>query len=608
MSLDIAQKLLDDQQVELTVTVPDDRAQQAMRQAARKLARKIRIPGFRPGKAPYNVVLQRVGQGAILDEALDTLGQDVYREALEQAEVNPYSAGSMTNVELDPLRITYVVPLRPEVDLGDYRDIRVDYVPAELDDDELEEVLEQMRAQQAVIEDKDGPAELGNVVNLNVSGTLVPLEDDGSDDDADDDEEIVDEFLMDESEIDVILHEKLNWPAPGFAPHLIGIADGETREVAYTFPDDFENEDLAGRQATFTVTCNKVKTRTLPDWSDELAARLGTDGEYESLLDLRMKVRHEMTEYKQQEREEEYRLAATARLVEGATVKFPPQMLDEELETARKNLDQRLKEQNLSLEDYMKFTQRTEDDINEELRPGAIERLKRMLSLSKLVELEGIHVHDEDVDAEVERLIGNMGGVGGDDENDEQRAELQAGIRNFYNQPQIRQTIFLDVLGQRANDTLVRIAKGEYDPAMHKHDHAHDHADEEPAEAPAAQPATAATTGQVAAAVEEAVGLSPEAKARPQRKAPPAASDKPEPLKKLEGIGPKTQTALHEAGITTFAQVAEMTPDAIRVILDDAGLPKVINPATWPEQAALAAAGDWDALTALQTELSGGKR
>jgi len=121
MTLNIEKHDLAECQVQLTVEVPGDRIQGAMRSAARRLSNKTRIPGFRPGKAPYDMVVRKVGEEAVFDEALDNLGQDIYREALQQSEIEPYAPGSLEElVTRDPLVLRYVIPLEPEVELGDY--------------------------------------------------------------------------------------------------------------------------------------------------------------------------------------------------------------------------------------------------------------------------------------------------------------------------------------------------------------------------------------------------------------------------------------------------------------------------------------------------------
>ncbi len=173
-------KDLEDRQVEITVEVPSDRVQKAMQAAARKLSRRIKIPGFRPGKAPYPVVLNKVGEEQVFEEALDALGQEVYQSALDEAEIDPYAPGALEEVvSRDPLVLRYSVPLAPEIELGTYRDLRLAYEISEVTDESVEDVMEDLRQGQALIEPVDRAAEMDDVVVLDVEGEL---QDDGASD------------------------------------------------------------------------------------------------------------------------------------------------------------------------------------------------------------------------------------------------------------------------------------------------------------------------------------------------------------------------------------------------------------------------------------------
>lgn len=409
-----------------------------MRKAARRLSKNTRIPGFRPGKAPYEVVVRVLGRETVFEEALDDLGPEVYRSALEQAQLEPYAPGTLDEVLSEkPLVLRYTVPLAPEVDLGDYRSLRVPWEEPEVSDEALEEVLENLRQGQALIEPADRPARLSDVVVVDVEGELLEPEEDEN------------PLLVRQEGISLLLEEDTDWPVPGIAERLEGIAAGEERTFEYTFPEDYPSEDLRGRRARFKVVCHEVKSRLVPEWSDDLARAIG---DYEDLLDLRLKVRQELQEAARQQAEEEYAEKVVEALVDQATVRYPPVLLEEEIHELLHDLDQHLRARNLTLEDYLRIEGKTASELREELRPQAERRLARALVLGRLVEVEDLEVSDEEVEAEIERMVGPLGPQGEE-------------LRRFFQQPTARKRIALDLLTKKALARLTAIARGEVEEA-----------------------------------------------------------------------------------------------------------------------------------------------
>ena len=226
-TLKIDTEALEDRQVQITVEIPDERLQAAMRSTARRLSRETRIPGFRPGKAPYNIIINKFGEEIVFEEALDDLGKEIYRQALEEMELDPYGPGSLDEVvSRDPLVIRYTVPLSPEVDLGSYREIRIPWEPPQVTDDALEAVLEDIRQRRALIEPADRPAQLSDVVVLNISGELRDPPDER------------DATLLDNQGVEVLVAEETDWPIPGIVEHLVGLEAGDERQFEYEFPEE----------------------------------------------------------------------------------------------------------------------------------------------------------------------------------------------------------------------------------------------------------------------------------------------------------------------------------------------------------------------------------
>lgn len=426
---------LESRQTQLTVELPDDRVQAAMRDAAKRLAKNTRVHGFRPGKIPYNVLVGKLGEEVIFDEALEKLGQDVYREALDQTEIEPYAPGSLDEVvSRSPLVLRYTVPLAPQVDIGEYRDIRIEFEEPEVEDSAVDAFMEDLRQRQALIEPVDREIQSGDVAIVDIRGDLVDESEGGS-------------TLFDEKGVSILVEEEYNWPVPGISDYLIGLSAAEEAEFEYTFPEDYANAEMQGKAAKFHLLVQEVKSRLVPEWTDDLAKNVG---DFDDLLSLRIQVRENLQSEAERRNKAEYINEVMQALVEGSEISYPPVLLQNEVEEMVRELEQRLRAQNLDLQAYLKIEEKTEDEFRLELEPQAEERLKRALTLGKVVELEQVEVEGSDIDAEIEKLIGSF-----ENEADKESA------RKIFDNPVGRNRINLDVISDRAVERLISIAKGE---------------------------------------------------------------------------------------------------------------------------------------------------
>lgn len=425
---------LEDRQVQLTVEVPEDESQAALRSAAKRLSKGARIPGFRPGKAPYNIVVRQFGEEAVLEEALEALGQKIYRQAIEQEDISPFAPGSFDEViSKDPLVLRFTIPLAPEIDLDDYRQLRLPYEAPEVTDETLEEVLENLRQGQALIEPVERPAQQGDVVNADITGELQ----------ASDEEQA--ESLLDDKGVSILVEPETDWPFPGISEHLEGVEAGSELDLEHTFPEDYPGEALRGRTATFYIQVQDVKSRLVPQWTDDLARNLG---DFEDLLDLRIKVRQQIKEQSTQRAEDEYANQVLDALLEGATVQFPPVLLEEEIDDIQRDFERQVRAQNLTLEDYLKIEDISLDELRAGFEVRARDRLKRALALGKIVELEDLNVEAQDINDQIDRIMEPFG-----DRGEDLRKTLEA--------PQGKRRLENDLLSRAAVERLMAIARGE---------------------------------------------------------------------------------------------------------------------------------------------------
>ncbi len=439
--MNIETKNLGNCEVQLTIEVPEDRVQTAMRSAAQRLGKQTKISGFRPGKAPYKIIVQHLGEETIFEESLETLAQEVYREAIDEVDLKPFDIATLDEqTSRDPLIMRFTVPLAPKVDLGDYRELRLPYDHPEIKDESLEEFLEELRSSQAIIELVDRAVEKSDVAILDINGRLI------------DKPEEKEPVLIDEKGIPVLVADSTKWPVPDMMQHLIGLEADQETSFDYTFPDDYSNEDMRGRKASFTIKCLEVKSHSLPEWSDDLARDLG---DFEDLADLREKARQDLQARAEESAKAEYAIKVVDKAVEGSTIEYPHVLLDEEINDMLRDLDQRLKMQKLSLSDYLKIEQKSQEDLKSEIEPRAREQLKRSLMLGEVVKAEELQVSEDEVDAEVESTLSRF-------------PEQTEKIQQLFNHPIQRRRIANDKLTEKTIQRLILIARGELKEAETK--------------------------------------------------------------------------------------------------------------------------------------------
>jgi len=427
--LKITTEPLENRQLLLTIEVDEERAQQAMRQVARQIAKQVSIPGFRKGKAPYSLVLQRYGEDTIRKEAADVLAAEVYSEALEQEGIEHYTPGVLDEVVLRPITFKLTVPLHPVVDLGDYRNYRLKSPKIRVYKKQVQQALEEIREQNAILELVDRPAALDDGVTIDLVGRAA---------------EGV-EFLKGD-DVRLLLDAESADPVPGFAEAVVGMKAGEERTFTLALPDDFPREELRGQAAEFTVKLAEVYESTLPELDDDLARTVGS---FDSFKELEEHVRERLRQVAQEKADEEYAKQVVDTVIEQAHVEYPPVMLQRTLDEVVEEVGQAVKRgAHLALEDYLRTQDKTMEELREELEPRAAARLKRTMVLGEVVRLEGLKVGEEEISAQIEQVSAPWG-VRADE------------VRTSLNSKDGRQAMRGRLLGNQAVQRLIAIAKGE---------------------------------------------------------------------------------------------------------------------------------------------------
>lgn len=423
--MNVKTRELGNREVELVIEVDEGRIERAMRIVARRYAREIKIRGFRPGKAPFAVIAQRVGQDRLLQDALEEIGPEVYEEAVAEAGIQPYELRPLEIASYDPLTLTATIPLMPAATLGDYYQIQADPPVVEVTEEEIGAVLREYQEENAQLVPVDRGAELDDQVIVDLT-----IEVDG-------------EAIYDRDNVSFVLSpDGLTGVPQGFSDQLIGVQPGDRRQFTLTYPDDYADEELAGKSGDFTVHLHDVKERELPELDDELAQ---TVGEFDTLEELRDRTREVLLSRAQIEADNELTETVLAQVVDLATVEYPAAAVEDEIDDLIADLETRLSNQGLTLDNYLLMQGLTQDQLRDQQRADAERRLKRGSVLGEVVEREGITVSDDEINEEIE-TIAEMYGA--------QAAEARASLST----EESRRSLHSRLLARKALKRLVAIA------------------------------------------------------------------------------------------------------------------------------------------------------
>jgi len=398
--LKIEKVIQEDRQAKLTVEYPKKVFEGYKKRAAKKISRNAKIPGFRPGKASYQVVLSHYGEGAIIQEAIDILLDDDYAKILDQEGIKPSGSGNLESIEsYDPPKFIFMIPLEPEVELAGYKDIRKDYQLEEFDIKEVDDFIDNMRRNAATIIPAKHPAEEGNLIYFNLSGEFLNPK---KGEDASITEKITQQVLIpaeDETP-------EKEWPYVGFARELLGVKDGDTKEIQHTYQKDHENEEYQGKTALFTVEVQSVKELELPPFDEDFVKTLGSDEtpeEFRVKIEARLRDQHQIT-YNQNYFDE-----LINDITEQTKMTYPPQMLSHEEEHVLEDVKSRLENQGMNYETYVQLRSNDEETfVEEEIRPVAKKHLERSLVVDALIEAEDLKLNQEMLKENINNVMSEM--------------------------------------------------------------------------------------------------------------------------------------------------------------------------------------------------------
>ena len=399
---------LEGNKAKLTITIDAETFRKALNEAYKKTAGRYAVQGFRKGHAPRKVIETYYGAGVFYEDAFDACWGKAYDEAVDEHDlfvVDRPDVDIETISEAEGVVFNAVVTLKPEVTLGQYKGIAVPKADYTVSDEDVDKALEEEREKQARFVDVDRPAENGDRVLLDYSGSV-----DGE------------KFEGGTAE-DQTLVLGSNTFIPGFEDQLVGISAGESRDVNVTFPTEYHAEHLAGKAAVFACTVKAVQKKELPEIDDDF---IGDISEFETIDAWKADKKAKMIEEKKQYLDNMRENLAIKGACDNATVDIPDCMIDRQIDYLMQDLQYRLQGSGLDMDTYMKYLNTTPEAMRETYRKEAEARVKMQLVIDAVVKAENLTATEEELEAEIKKYAEDAGA-----EVDTFKAQLGEGDRSY---------------------------------------------------------------------------------------------------------------------------------------------------------------------------------
>lgn len=412
-------KEIEHRQVQLHIEAEQQEYDAAQAEAFKHLARMTNVPGFRKGKAPRHMLERHIGREVFVDEAIEHLIPVLYEQALETHDIHPIAMPRIELEQREPPTFNATVPLEPQVKLGDYRSVSVKPEEVDVTDEHVLAALERIRESQAVLEPAERPLAFGDFSTLDVKATVD------------------DQPFLDHKQVTYEVVAGAQMPIPGFAESIVGLSKDESKDFTLRIPEEFRVTEIAGKDCACSVTVHQVRQKQLPELTDGIAETFGFD----SLDALREKVGSDL--------ESNARKQARATLINSALdaieaqgeVDFPPFMEEREIDELL--LGEARQYGYKSVDDYLRMSNRSLEEVREDLRPLAHKRIVNGLLLNEIAQQEQIEIDESEVDNRVEELLS--------------QTQDKDKVREYLAAPEMRESLASRLRTNRTLDRLIEI-------------------------------------------------------------------------------------------------------------------------------------------------------
>ena len=377
---------LENCRVQVDVVVDEASWKAAQEKAFKKVAANVTVDGFRKGKAPEALVRKHVDQMKVIDEAVNGLLPDIYREIIDQDKIEPFAQPKVdvTKISDTNLEVKFVIVTAPEVKLGKYKDLEVGKKEAKVTAKEVDEAIESLRAQNASLVIKEGASEMGDTLVFDFVGTTDGVAFEGG--------------SAQNYELELGSHAFI----PGFEEQLVGLKAGDHKDVNVTFPEQYA-ENLAGKPALFACDVHEVKTKKLPELNDEFVKDLAIKG-VETLDALKAHKKDELKANKEKELRSEYLRKLYEAIAKGSEINIPQEMIDDQAASMRKDMEGRMGQSGFTLEQYLQILGQKEEEFMAKLKEDAKRDITNYFILEEVGKKEDMKLSDADVEFEMAKL------------------------------------------------------------------------------------------------------------------------------------------------------------------------------------------------------------
>ena len=388
-------EMLEGNKAKLTIKIDADVFEKALQDAYRKTGSRYTVQGFRKGKTPRKVIETYYGAGVFYEDAFDAVWGEAYDAAVEEHKLVPVDQPSLdiNSIGKEGVEFTATVQLQPDVSLGEYKGLSVPKTNTEVTDADVDKALEDEREKQARFTDVERPAEMGDRLLLDYSGSVDGEKFDGG--------TAEDQTLVLGSGAFI----------PGFEEQLVGTKAGEQKDITVTFPTEYHAENLAGKEAVFACSVKAVQVKELPAIDDDLIADIS---EFDTVDEWKADKKAKLIEEKQKAASVAKENAALNAACANATVEIPSVMIDRQVDYMVRDLEYRLSGSGLDMNTYCQYLGTTVDEMKKNFRPEAEQRVKMQLVIDAVIKAENLSASDEDVQAEIERYAEENGMVAED--------------------------------------------------------------------------------------------------------------------------------------------------------------------------------------------------